>query len=394
MGLRSSIGANEQFVRNIQDAHGLDGLDRVRAGLDHAATSSARTTCCCRAPPTPPTPPSRKALATEIDADHRGHQAERRTPATAASTSCPARRIGRRRTSSAPTTPTRATRPAWTRRSPGIVREIGPGVTMTINTVARRDPRRRPDRPDRRQAAATRCATSSTTSRPTTAPRCATTTRPLQGHVDKLLERPRPQRRADQPPRGGDDPPRPDQPARSRTQLSNTEDADIAKTMIDFNSQSAAYQAALRPARTSCSPRSWISSAEPIGPLVRSLPPPGDPLPHVHRHHRLFALRHARDRVRGRHRVPERADRPRRPPLRARRQRRRRGVQLAALDRRPVAGAAGRQPVGVLRRLRGRPVRRGRRADHGRPGRRRRLGDGSRRRRARRTSTPTCARRS
>ena len=29
-------------------------------------------------------------------------------------------------------------------------------------------------------------------------------------------------------------------------QLSNTEDADIAKTMIDFNSQSAAYQAALR----------------------------------------------------------------------------------------------------------------------------------------------------
>jgi flagellar hook-associated protein 3 FlgL len=29
-------------------------------------------------------------------------------------------------------------------------------------------------------------------------------------------------------------------------QLSNTEDADIAKTMIEFNSQSAAYRAALR----------------------------------------------------------------------------------------------------------------------------------------------------
>ena len=29
-------------------------------------------------------------------------------------------------------------------------------------------------------------------------------------------------------------------------QLSKTEDADIAKTMIDFNSQSAAYQAALK----------------------------------------------------------------------------------------------------------------------------------------------------
>ena len=29
-------------------------------------------------------------------------------------------------------------------------------------------------------------------------------------------------------------------------QLSDTEDADIAKTIIDFNSQSAAYQASLR----------------------------------------------------------------------------------------------------------------------------------------------------
>jgi flagellar hook-associated protein 3 FlgL len=29
-------------------------------------------------------------------------------------------------------------------------------------------------------------------------------------------------------------------------QLSNTEDADIAKTIIEFNSQSAAYQASLR----------------------------------------------------------------------------------------------------------------------------------------------------
>ena len=30
------------------------------------------------------------------------------------------------------------------------------------------------------------------------------------------------------------------------TQLSETEDADIAKTLIDFNSQQAAYQAALK----------------------------------------------------------------------------------------------------------------------------------------------------
>lgn len=35
-------------------------------------------------------------------------------------------------------------------------------------------------------------------------------------------------------------------------QLSETEDADIAKTLIQFNSQSAAYQASCAPARTSC----------------------------------------------------------------------------------------------------------------------------------------------
>ena len=44
--------------------------------------------------------------------------------------------------------------------------------------------------------------------------------------------------------------PRPPAWTRSRRpltkQLSDTEDADIAKTMIDFNSQSAAYQASLR----------------------------------------------------------------------------------------------------------------------------------------------------
>jgi len=32
----------------------------------------------------------------------------------------------------------------------------------------------------------------------------------------------------------------------TRSQLSDVEDADIAKTLIDFNSQQAAYQSALR----------------------------------------------------------------------------------------------------------------------------------------------------
>ena len=64
--------------------------------------------------------------------------------------------------------------------------------------------------------------------------------------MDHVARGPRAQRRADatasrprstrlEQIRGADD-----------EQLSNTEDADIAKTLIDFNSQTAAYQAALR----------------------------------------------------------------------------------------------------------------------------------------------------
>ena len=40
--------------------------------------------------------------------------------------------------------------------------------------------------------------------------------------------------------------PRPDLRGARTKQLSDTEDADIAKTLIDLNSQSAAYQAALK----------------------------------------------------------------------------------------------------------------------------------------------------
>ena len=58
---------------------------------------------------------------------------------------------------------------------PGVVREIGPGVTMSINTVAREilgDGRAA--RPT--ASCSTRCATSPTTCAPATAPRCAAPT--------------------------------------------------------------------------------------------------------------------------------------------------------------------------------------------------------------------------
>ena len=124
------------------------------------------------------------------------------------------------------------------------MREIGPGVTMTINTVARRDPRRRPG--GRRRQAAELAARHL---RPPKANDGAALRggdrTALQDHVDKLLGV-----RA----RNGAQTNRLEAATRASTrsagaltnQLSNTEDADIAKTLIQFNSQSAAYQAALR----------------------------------------------------------------------------------------------------------------------------------------------------
>ena len=78
-------------------------------------------------------------------------------------------------------------------------------------------------------------------------------------------------------------------------QLSETEDADIAKTLIQFNSQNAAYQAALAPARTSWSRRSRILADRRA--RDPSSPPSRNPFQHVDPHHRLL-LRRARDLVR------------------------------------------------------------------------------------------------
>ena len=117
------------------------------------STSTAPTTCCCRAPRTPPT----RARATRSPPrSTRSSRASRRprTPATATSYLMSGTATSTSRpTSSATTTPTRATTAAWTPTVPGVVREIGPGVTMSINSVGARDPRRRPRQPDRRQAA-------------------------------------------------------------------------------------------------------------------------------------------------------------------------------------------------------------------------------------------------
>ena len=126
MGLRSSIGANEQYVRNIQDAQGW--MDSTESALDSitALRQPRARRCCCRAPPTPPTPTSRNAIATEIDQIIQG--IKETANASYGDKYIMSRHgdLGRRRTSSAPTTPTRATRPAWTRRSPASCARSAP----------------------------------------------------------------------------------------------------------------------------------------------------------------------------------------------------------------------------------------------------------------------------
>ncbi len=130
----------------------------------------------------------------------------------------------------------------------GVLREIGPGVTMSINTVASEFLGDGPGAADgklldtlRSDAVALR-ADDAATLRDTSLGR-------LDTNLDKLLEV-----RA----RNGARSNRLDS-AISRLseveessvkQLSQTEDVDIAKAMIDFNSQQAAYQSALRAGAT------------------------------------------------------------------------------------------------------------------------------------------------
>jgi flagellar hook-associated protein 3 FlgL len=128
---------------------------------------------------------------------------------------------------------------------PGVLREIGPGVTMSINTVAREvlgDGRANPT--DGKLLNVLRDISEHLRSNDGAALRGADVSN-LQSQLDSVLK------------------------ARSRNgamsnrleaantrleqiqgavteQLTNTEDADLTKTIIEFNSQSAAYQASLR----------------------------------------------------------------------------------------------------------------------------------------------------
>ena len=241
MGLRSNIGANEQYVRTIQDSTGwMDStetaLDSISGFVDRAHTlvlQAATDTSDANA---------RKAIATEltqiIDGIKQSANASYGGKYIMAGTAIetPPYQMG---ANDAYAGDEAGLDPAI----PGVVREIGPGVTMTINTVAREFLGDGQAAADNKLLHTLRNVLDHLNADDGASLRADGTA--LQGHVDKLLGVRA--RNGAQTNRLEAATSRLDQIGLALTnQLSNTEDADIAKTLIQFNSQSAAYQAALR----------------------------------------------------------------------------------------------------------------------------------------------------
>ena len=243
LGLRQNLAANEQYQSNISDARGwqdatesalgsiTDFVNRAQSLLLEGSTDSSDVG-------------ARNSVADEIDQIIQGLKETSnasfgdRFLMSGTATSTPPYKLGdddAYQGDEAGLDPTVA----------GVVREIGPGVTISINSVAREilgDGRANPT--DGKLLNTLRDISEHLRANDGAALRGGDITN-LKASLDDVLKV-----RA----RNGAMSNRLDA-ASSRLeqiqgavteQLSNTEDADIAKTIIDFNSQSAAYQASLR----------------------------------------------------------------------------------------------------------------------------------------------------
>jgi flagellar hook-associated protein 3 FlgL len=243
MGLRSSIGANEQFVRNIQDAQGwqdatesaLDSItgyvNRAHDLLVQGATDTADAT-------------SRNAIAKEIDQIIQGIKETANASygdkyiMSGTATSTPPYQLGDDDTY-------QGNQGGLDPSVPGIVREIGPGVTMTVNSVAVEilgEGRTNPT--DGKLLNALRDISDHLKANDGPALRGSDMSS-LKNRLDGLLEVRA--RNGAQTNRLDAAQTRIDQITGALTdQLSNTEDVDFSEVLIKFNSQSAAYNAALK----------------------------------------------------------------------------------------------------------------------------------------------------
>jgi len=243
LGLRQALSANDQYQSNISDAQGwqdatesslssiTDFVNRAQSLLLEGATDSSDQG-------------ARNSVADEIDQIIQGLKETAnasygdRYLMSGTATSTAPYKLGdddAYQGDEAGLDPTVA----------GVVREIGPGVTISINSVAREilgDGRANPT--DGKLLNTLRDISEHLRANDGAALRGGDITN-LKASLDDVLKV-----RA----RNGAMSNRLDA-ASSRLeqiqgavteQLSNTEDADIAKTIIDFNSQSAAYQASLR----------------------------------------------------------------------------------------------------------------------------------------------------
>jgi flagellar hook-associated protein 3 FlgL len=239
MGLRAALDANDQYVRNIEDAQGwqdatesaLDSItqyvNRARDLLTRAATDTSD-------------PTSRLAIASEIDQIIQG------VKESANATYGDNYLMSGTLTGTAPYQLGADDTYQGNAAVPGIVREVGPGVTMQINTVSSEilGDGITAGVGDGKLLHRLRDLSQHLKDNDGDALRTADMPA-LKAQLDTLLEL-----RA----RNGSQTNRLEA-ANSRLmqiqeavtkQLSSTEDADVAKTIIQFNSQSAAYQASLR----------------------------------------------------------------------------------------------------------------------------------------------------
>jgi flagellar hook-associated protein 3 FlgL len=240
MGLRQTMDANNQYSRNIDDAMGWQEAtesalgsmnDYVRRAQDLVLQAANDSTDAS----------SRKMLAGEIDQIIEGLKETANASygdsylMSGTATGVPPYKLGADDTyqgDQAGLDPT----------IPGVVREIGPGVTMTINTVGSEVLGNGGN--DGKLLSVLRNLSANMKSNNVDGIRDVDL-KALQGRVDDIL-----QVRA----RNGAMSNRLEAASTRlgqingavNEQLSNTEDADFAKTMIEFNQQSAAYQASLR----------------------------------------------------------------------------------------------------------------------------------------------------
>lgn len=239
MGLRTNIGENEQFLRNLDDARGW--MDTTESALDSMTTYMHQASDALQQGATDTADATmRNTLADRVDQIIQGLKESANATfggkyvMSGTSTAVPPYQMG---TNDAYGGDMAGLDPAIS----GVVRELGPGVAMTINTVGHEI--LGAGGSDGKLLGALRDISKHLRDNDGAALRADMTS--LPGHLSKVLEVRG--RNGAQTQRLESASVRLDQINGALTErLSKTEDVDIAKVMIEFNSQSAAYQSALR----------------------------------------------------------------------------------------------------------------------------------------------------